>query len=179
MNNLINYGKINDKTAIRCKTLEDANLLINSIEWKDRKDSKETWISYWNYYKNRTCYGFKKDGYLDSYGTETTYIEKGYTIYDMNDILINNSGGKLDMSEIKFDKNEVKDVIFHNPATIVLWKDGTKTVVKCQEQHGDTYNEELGLAMCIIKKMCGNKGNFNDVFNNWLTKEKVKVITEL
>lgn len=68
----------------------------------------------------------------------------------------------------KFDKNEIKDVKYHNPATIVFWKDGTKTVVKCQK--GDTYNPELGLAMCIIKKMCDNKGNYNDVFNKWLPK---------
>lgn len=71
----------------------------------------------------------------------------------------------------KFDKNEIKDVIYNNPATIVFWKDGTKTVVKCQKDKGDTYNPELGLAMCIIKKMCGNKGNYNDVFNKWLPKE--------
>lgn len=68
----------------------------------------------------------------------------------------------------KFDKNTIKDVIFNDPATIVLWKDGTKTVVKCQSETGDTYNKELGLAMCIIKKCCGNKGNFNDVFNEWI-----------
>ena len=68
----------------------------------------------------------------------------------------------------KFDKNEIKDVIYNDPATIVFWKDGTKTVVKCQKDKGDTYNPELGLAMCIIKKMCNNKGNYNDVFNKWL-----------
>ena len=70
----------------------------------------------------------------------------------------------------KFDKNDIKDVIYNNPATIVFWKDGTKTVVKCQK--GDTYNPELGLAMCIIKKMCNNKGNYNDVFNKWLPAEE-------
>ena len=68
-----------------------------------------------------------------------------------------------------FDKEQIKDVIFNDPATIVLWKDGTKTVVKCQD--GDVYNPETGLAMCIIKKMCGNKGNYNDIFNKWLPKE--------
>jgi hypothetical protein len=70
-----------------------------------------------------------------------------------------------------FDKNQVKDVIFNDPATIVLWKDGTKTVVKCQKDKGDTYNPELRLAMCIIKKMCDNKGNYNDVLNKWLPSE--------
>lgn len=72
---------------------------------------------------------------------------------------------------VEFDEKQIKDVIFSDPATIVLWKDGTKTVVKCQKDKGDTYNPELGLAMCIIKKMCGNKGNYNDVFNKWLPKE--------
>lgn len=64
---------------------------------------------------------------------------------------------------------EIKDVIFNNPATIVLWEDGTKTVVKCQE--GDTYSKELGLAMCISKKYLGNKGNFNEVFKKWIPDE--------
>ena len=63
----------------------------------------------------------------------------------------------------------IKDVIFNNPATIVKWSDGSKTVVKCQQ--GDIYNPELGLAMCVVKKCCGNKGNFNDVFKKWIPKE--------
>ncbi len=59
----------------------------------------------------------------------------------------------------------IKKVIFHDPATIVLWEDGTKTVVKCQE--GDTYSKEIGLAMCMLKKYMGNKGNFNKVFKKY------------
>jgi hypothetical protein len=70
----------------------------------------------------------------------------------------------------KFDKDTIKNVIFNDPATIVLWKDGTKTVVKCQKETGDVYNPELGLAMCIVKKCCNNKGNYNDVFNKWLPR---------
>lgn len=64
----------------------------------------------------------------------------------------------------------VKEVIFNNPATVVIWADGTKTVVKCQP--GDTYSEELGLAMCISKKFFGNKGNFNEVFKKWIPDDK-------
>lgn len=55
---------------------------------------------------------------------------------------------------------EVKKVIFNDPATIVYWKDGTKTVVKCQ--HGDNFDSEKGFAMAFLKKCWGNKGNFND-----------------
>lgn len=68
-------------------------------------------------------------------------------------------------------KNIIKNVIFNDSATIVIWGDGTKTVVKCQE--GDKYNAELGLAMCISKKYFGNKGNFNEVFKKWIPEEKI------
>ena len=61
---------------------------------------------------------------------------------------------------------EIEKVIFNEPATIVLWKDGTKTVVKCQE--GDTFDKEKGLALCICKKAFGNKGNFNEVFKKYI-----------
>ena len=63
----------------------------------------------------------------------------------------------------------IKRVIHHDPATIVYWLDGTKTVVKAQD--GDTYDPEKGLAMAICKKALGNKGNYNDVFKKWLPKE--------
>lgn len=65
---------------------------------------------------------------------------------------------------------EIKDVIFNDPATIVLWEDGTKTVVKCQP--GDIYEEEVGLALCIAKKALGNQSNFNNVFKKWVPAEK-------
>lgn len=78
---------------------------------------------------------------------------------------------------VRYDKIEyrgvtVKNVIFNNPATIVLWSDGTKTVVKCQE--GDVFDPEKGLAMAISKKALGNKGNFNEVFKKWLPEEDKK-----
>ena len=66
-------------------------------------------------------------------------------------------------------KENIEKVIFNDPATIVYWKDGTKTVVKCQE--GDTYDKEKGLAMCVAKKFFGNKGNFNKVFNKFIGED--------
>lgn len=50
---------------------------------------------------------------------------------------------------------QMKQVIFSQPATIVYWDDGTRTVVKCQE--GDEYDEKVGLALCFLKKFTGNK----------------------
>ena len=46
------------------------------------------------------------------------------------------------------------NVIFHNPATIVFWDDGDKTVVKCQP--GDTFSAEAGLTAAMLKKYMGN-----------------------
>ena len=63
----------------------------------------------------------------------------------------------------------IKKVIFNEPATIVFWEDGSKTVVKCQD--GDIYDQEKGLAMAISKKALGNKGNYCNEFKKWLPEE--------
>ena len=46
-------------------------------------------------------------------------------------------------------------VIYNNPATIVFWSDGTKTVGKCSEK--DTYSMETGLILCVLKKIIGTR----------------------
>lgn len=66
-------------------------------------------------------------------------------------------------------KPQIERVIFNDPATIVFWKDGTKTVVKCAE--GDIYTKEAGLAMAICKKIFGDR-YFKDEFKKWLPEEK-------
>ena len=65
---------------------------------------------------------------------------------------------------------EIKNVIFNDPATIVFWEDGTKTVVKCQP--GDSFDPEKGLAMAITKKTYGNKGSYCNQLKKWLPKEE-------
>lgn len=64
----------------------------------------------------------------------------------------------------------IKKVIFNDPATIVFWRDGSKTVVKCQD--GDIYDPEKGLAMAISKKALGNKGNYCNEFKKWLPEDE-------
>lgn len=61
---------------------------------------------------------------------------------------------------------EIKDVIFNDPATIVFWEDGTKTVVKAQGD--DIFDPEKGLAMAITKKAFGNQGNYCEKIKPWL-----------
>lgn len=65
---------------------------------------------------------------------------------------------------------KIKDVIYNDPATIVFWEDGTKTVVKCE--FSKRFDPEKGLAMAFSKKMFGNKGNYYNVFKKWLPDEK-------
>lgn len=61
----------------------------------------------------------------------------------------------------------VENVIFNDPATIVFWNDGTKTVVKAQ--NGEAFDPEKGLAMAICKKMIGkNTGRYYKIFKKWL-----------
>lgn len=70
----------------------------------------------------------------------------------------------------------IKQVIFNDPATIVVWWDDTKTVVKCQK--GDTFDKEKGLAMAICKRLYGNESNYNNVINKWAHPKKPKETVE-
>ena len=63
-------------------------------------------------------------------------------------------------------------VIFNDPATIVMWNDGSKTVVKA---NNEVFDSEKGLAMAISKRVFGNKGNYFNEFKKWIPEEKTVV----
>lgn len=88
---------------------------------------------------------------------------------DMRDYL----EGLMNGSALKVEK-----VIFNEPATIVLWQDGTKTVVKASPD--EPFDPEKGLAMAISKKALGNKGNYYNVFKKHLEEyeEKEEISSE-
>lgn len=59
--------------------------------------------------------------------------------------------------------------------TVALWKDGTKTIIKCQP--GETFDAEKGIAMCFVKRAFKNRGCYNDwlrevLKENGLVEEK-------
>lgn len=98
-----------------------------------------------------------------------------------NDLILNNEDPEISycffkaVQEISRDKivamlysacmvPKPQKVIFNDPATIVLWDDGTKTVVKCQD--GDVYSKQTGLLMCIAKKTYGNNGAWFDILKD-------------
>lgn len=66
----------------------------------------------------------------------------------------------------------ITKVIFNDPATIVYWRDGSRTVVKAMD--GEQFDPEKGLAMAICKRLLGTSesgGNYYDIFKKWLPKE--------
>lgn len=65
-------------------------------------------------------------------------------------------------------EREIKKVIFNEPATIVFWGDGTKTVVKCSKD--DEFDPEKGLAMAIAKKFFGNENGYSKNIKKWTDK---------
>lgn len=59
----------------------------------------------------------------------------------------------------------IKKVIFNDPATIVFWNDGSKTVVKCS---GEEFDKEKGLLCCLVKYICGNDNSYHRLFKEWI-----------
>lgn len=62
-------------------------------------------------------------------------------------------------------RSDIKQVIYNDPATIVYFNDGSKIVVKTME--GDEFNEEIGLAMAVMKKMFGSSTAFKKFARKW------------
>lgn len=65
------------------------------------------------------------------------------------------AGGLIkELTKMNFYKNlpsMVESITYNGPATIVFWKDGTKTVIKCHE--GDQFDEVTGFLLCCLRKM--------------------------
>ena len=85
-------------------------------------------------------------------------------------------GTGLAVSPYQKAMSKIKNVIFNDPATIVFWNDGTKTVVKCGKD--DTFEPEKGLAMAISKYFFDYAGFFNDVFKKWIPKKGERTVEE-
>lgn len=85
-----------------------------------------------------------------------------------------------EMSMFESDKRvripEIKEVIFNYPATVVYWKDGTKTTVKCGNDEA-SFDREKAVAMCFLKKMFkpSIKSHWLDVINDAIQAADDKV----
>lgn len=103
-------------------------------------------------------------------------IRRGDVGFKTFDSLSNATMAFMDLASIFADNSipqshnpfiEIKNVIFNDPATIVFWTDGSKTVVRA---NGENFDPEKGLAMAIAKKAFGNKGNYFEHIKTWVEK---------
>jgi hypothetical protein len=67
-------------------------------------------------------------------------------------------------------RRSIRRVIFNDPATIVFWKDGSKTVAKCGKN--DVFDKEKGLMACIIKHLTGDTGRWNEILKKWVVYDE-------
>ena len=95
-------------------------------------------------------------------------VKETMPIYDIEPKTFVSLRHKMMKKPVKCTLN-IKKVIFNDPATIVIWADGVKTVVKC---HDEEYDPEKGLAMAFCKRFLGNVGNYYNNFSKWLPKEE-------
>lgn len=91
--------------------------------------------------------------------------DKNFTFIDLSDVCLYNYP--------KFTKDSIKLVRFNKEkgVTVIKWSDNSVTKVKVQEQYGDKFDPETGMAMCICKKVFGNTGRYNEVFKQWLPQK--------
>jgi hypothetical protein len=73
--------------------------------------------------------------------------------------------GKFDQANLGM---YITKVLYNDPATVIFWSDGTKTISKVQK--GDTYNKELGLTLCVLKKLVGSS-QVVSLLNEWIDEK--------
>lgn len=139
------------------------------MDWFEELWNDESWNKVRRPYRldnlDALVYGYiKESDKSSSANSEKTIADETEGEKNMNRKEITNKSNHKSPDFRRF----IKNVKFNPPATIVFWTDNTKTVVKC---NGEDYDPEKGLAMCISKKMLGDRGNYYEVFKKWLPKE--------
>lgn len=116
--------------------------------------------------------GHEEDEKLSSWLRIPEYPDTDTVKYCLNDVAVTEKIFKEEKI-MRFDscKPTIKNVIFNDPATIVFWSDGSKTVVKCGDD--EDFDPEKGIAMACMKKLLGtNKtgSNYLDGVKKYISK---------
>lgn len=59
----------------------------------------------------------------------------------------------------------IKQVIYSDPVTVIIWGDGTKTISRCDDD--DIYDELTGFMLCVFKKALTPKA-MRKMFNQYV-----------
>ena len=124
-------------------------------------------------YKVR-CVGYKRRERYFTIGKVYDVVDgnitndNGHTYTDWDDVIKFLS--KWYNFEKVADDSIIYRVIFNDPATIILWSDGTKTIAKT---HGDdAFDPEKGFAVACAKKLLGGGNAFRMAFAKWTPVDK-------
>lgn len=91
----------------------------------------------------------------------------------ISSITLGDGGPVFCYNKVKPNWLAIDKVVFNAPATIVFWKDGSKTIVKCGDN--EVFDPEKGLAIAVTKKAFGNQGNYYNQIKKWVPKDFVKL----
>ena len=122
---------------------------------------------------------------LDAFDSELDHIAKNkntITIkYDNSTPCTDNCtcSCNKDDNTLKFDDtsdilDDIKQVIFNDPATIVTFSDGTKVCVKANEN--DKFSKEVGLMYALVKRLYANDVDENGYLKSTGLGEKINKI---
>jgi len=143
---------------------------------------------------NSTTTGYTNIHFPPSYSYYTTSIDtystpsdiwKSYDVFDRTIEVYptaqKKEGDKKEMTDKKetmktkwekWDKSKFtpERIVYNPPATIVFWKDKTKTVVKCSE--GEEYSEYFGFLAALGKKIFETNSEVNRIVNKYKPEPK-------
>lgn len=155
------YSYVNPYTAAQ---IEESKRRAKEMDSMIDTDNVTRWIKETSFKNNiNSIYGAEKINYNEM------YVKKEDKDMRRRNLCI----GYMPGGPVGNSQDLIEDVIFSGPCTIVKWKDGDKTIVRCQE--GEDFDKEKGLAMCIVKKFLGTnntRSNFNDIFEKWIPNEE-------
>ena len=60
---------------------------------------------------------------------------------------------------------------YEKGATTVVWFDGMRTTISCQ--NGEDFDEEKAIALCFMKRIFDNKGCFNNYMRKYIDSAQV------
>lgn len=140
-------------------------------------DASDSWVTFCNNNKEGITYKTNIGTiYSDAITTNSNFYDDAMLDYLLKDVIkekaeeatktLNKEIEDKAKKRINDFSNNIKKVVFNDPATVIVWKDGHKTVVKCGPE--DKYDKEKGFAIALIKELLGNIGYYNEVFKKWV-----------
>lgn len=82
------------------------------------------------------------DLFHELFATSNATNKKKFSLFDMLE------------DAVECEELTIERIIFNDPATVIFWSDGEKTVVKTAE--GDTYSPYYGFCCAVAKRIFGN-----------------------